>query len=88
MEQSIALLNEPYNLEYKRSPMKTQTMPAGLFKSKCLAVMDEVQAKCQSVIITKHGKPVDKPVPVDFKRDDSYGSMKGKVAILGDIVSF
>ena len=67
--------------------MKTRTMPAGLFKSKCLAVMDEVQAKCESVIITKHGKPVAKLVPVDPQRDDFYDSMKGKVTILGDIVS-
>ena len=66
--------------------MKTRTMPAGLFKSKCLAVMDEVQAKCEVVIITKHGKPVAKLMPVDPKRDDFYGSMKGKVTILGDIV--
>jgi prevent-host-death family protein len=67
--------------------VKTKTMPAGLFKSKCLAVMDEVQAKCETVIITKHGKPVAKLVPVDPKRDDFYGSMKGKGKILGDIVS-
>ena len=66
--------------------MKTKTMPAGVFKSKCLAVMDEVQAKCESVIITKHGKPVAKLVPVDSSRDDFYDSMKGKVTILGDIV--
>jgi len=62
-------------------------MPAGLFKSKCLAVMDEVQAKCESVIITKHGKPVAKLVPVDPEQDDFYGFMKGKGKILGDIVS-
>jgi prevent-host-death family protein len=67
--------------------VKTKTMPAGLFKSKCLAVMDEVQAKCETVIITKHGKPVAKLVPVDPKQDDFYGFMKGKGKILGDIVS-
>jgi prevent-host-death family protein len=67
--------------------VKTRTMPAGLFKSKCLAVMDEVQAKCESVIITKHGKPVAKLVPVDPEQDDFYGFMKGKGKILGDIVS-
>lgn len=66
--------------------MKTKTMPAGVFKSKCLAVMDEVQAKCESVVITKHGKPVAKLVPVKAERDDFYDSMKGKVTILGDIV--
>ena len=38
-------------------------MAAGSFKAKCLAVMDEVHAKCETVIITKHGKPVAKLVP-------------------------
>jgi|SRR3954454_23626021 len=66
--------------------VKTKTMPAGLFKSKCLAVMDEVQTKCETVIITKHGKPVAKLVPVDSDRDDFYGSMQGKITIVGDIV--
>jgi len=61
-------------------------MPAGEFKNKCLAVMDEVQAKCESVIITKHGKPVAKLVPVDPDQHDFYGVMKGKVKILGDII--
>ena len=61
-------------------------MPAGVFKSRCLAVMDEVQAKCESVIITKRGKPVAKLVPVDSQPDDFYNFMKGKVKIVGDIV--
>lgn len=66
--------------------MKTKTMPAGVFKASCLAVMDEVQAKCESVIITKHGKPVAKLVPVDTERDEIFGFMKGKIAITGDVV--
>ena len=67
--------------------MKIKTMPAGAFKSKCLAVMDEVQAKCESIVITKHGKPVAKLVPIDSSPDDFYDSMKGKGTILGDVIS-
>ena len=33
-------------------------MAAGSFKTNCLAVMAEVQAKRESVVITKHCKPV------------------------------
>jgi antitoxin (DNA-binding transcriptional repressor) of toxin-antitoxin stability system len=32
------------------------------FKTNCLALMDEVQAKRETVAITKHGKPVAKLV--------------------------
>jgi len=62
-------------------------MGAGAFKAKCLAVMDEVQAKHETVVITKHGKPVAKLVPVESQGDDIFGFLRGKVAITGDVVS-
>ncbi len=64
--------------------MKTRTMPAGKFKAQCLAVMDEVQKNRLAVVITKRGKPVAKLVPVD---DEIVGSWRGKLKIIGDIVS-
>lgn len=62
-------------------------MAAGAFKSKCLKVLDEVQAKREPVIITKRGKPVAKLVPVDNNPNEIFGFLKGKVEIVGDIVS-
>ena len=62
-------------------------MAAGQFKVHCLAVMDEVQAKKESVLITKHGKPVAKLVPVSGEKDDIYGFMAGKGKIVGDVVA-
>ena len=64
-----------------------KTMAAGSFKVHCLAVMDEVQAKRESVVITKHGKPVAKLVPVDKDADDIYNFLAGKGTITGDVVS-
>jgi prevent-host-death family protein len=64
-----------------------KTMPAGKFKARCLAVMDEVQAKREAVVITKRGKPVVKVVPIQEKKDDLFGYMAGKGKITGDIVS-
>jgi len=64
-----------------------KTIPAGKFKVHCLAIMDEVQAKRQAVVITKRGKPVAKLVPVENKKDDIFGFYKGKITILGDVVS-
>jgi prevent-host-death family protein len=62
-------------------------MAAGAFKAKCLAVMDEVQAKRETVVITKHGKPVAKLVPVDPQEDDIFGFLRGKATIEGDVVA-
>ena len=69
--------------------MKSRTIPAGSFKARCLAIMDEVQAKRQAVVITKRGKPVAKLVPVETAKDDIFGffKTKGTVEIKGDIVS-
>jgi antitoxin (DNA-binding transcriptional repressor) of toxin-antitoxin stability system len=38
-------------------------------------------------VITKHGKPVAKLVPVRAKRDSVFGYMAGKFKIVGDIES-
>lgn len=62
-------------------------MAAGVFKTNCLAVMDEVQAKHLTVLITKHGKPVAKLVPVDSSTDEIYGFLAGKGSVVGDVVS-
>jgi len=40
---------------------------------------DEVHAKCETVITTKHAKPVAKLVPVNAEKDEIYegwGSLK------------
>ena len=61
-------------------------MPAGEFKARCLAVMDQVRESGEPVLITKHGKPVAKLVPAQKNGDDIFGYMAGKVKIVGDIV--
>ena len=62
-------------------------MAAGAFKTNCLAVMDEVQAKRETVVITKHGKPVAKLVPVGTDTDELYDFLGGKGSVTGDVVS-
>ena len=64
-----------------------KTISASQFKARCLAIMDEVQAKHIAFIITKRGKPVAKLVPVEQQKDDIFGFMKGKIKVTGDIVS-
>lgn len=71
--------------------MKTKSaapIPATEFKAKCLAILDTVQRKRTTVVISKHGKPVAKLVPMDSDPVPSlYGSMKGTGREIGDIVS-
>lgn len=62
-------------------------MAAGSFKARCLAIMDEVQAKHETVVITKHGKPVAKLVPIGADTDAIYNFLAGKGAVVGDVVS-
>lgn len=62
-------------------------MAAGSFKAHCLAIMDEVQAKHETVVITKHGRPVAKLVPIDADTDAIYNFLAGKGAVVGDVVS-
>ena len=65
-----------------------RTMAAGKFKAQCLGVIDEVQARREPVIVTKHGKAVAKLVPMEIDEDplDAF-LFPGKIEILGDIVS-
>lgn len=58
------------------------------FKTKCLALLDEVQKTKNPIRITRRGKPVAEVVPPSqTSKRDWIGSMKGKSKILGDIIS-
>lgn len=68
--------------------MKTaRTMKASEFKARCLEVMDTVARTGDPVILTKRGKPVAKICPITPSRSSIYGFMKGRIEILGDIIS-
>jgi len=64
-----------------------KTIAAGSFKARCLALMDEVQAKKETLVITKRGKPVAKLIPVDQGQDDIYHFLAGKGEITGDVIA-
>lgn len=44
---------------------------AGEFKAKCLQLLDDVALQRGTLIITKHGKPVAKLVPVEPEQNYS-----------------
>jgi prevent-host-death family protein len=63
------------------------TIAAGEFKAKCLKLLDQVAAERQTLVITKHGKPVAQVVPAPAEEETLFGSMKGSVLYMGDIIS-
>ena len=60
-----------------------KTVPAAKFKEQCLALLDSVDP--DGIIITKHGKPVAKLIPVHTDSAKLIGSFKGKIKIKGNI---
>ncbi len=62
------------------------TISAGKFKAICLQLMDEVNENHEEIVITKHGKPVAKLVPVQEGKKSLFGFLKNSVVIKGDIV--
>ena len=60
---------------------------AARFKSQCLALMDEVARKRKEIVITKHGRPVAKLVPVTSGAGQLFGGMQGTARVVGDIVA-
>ena len=62
-----------------------KTIPAAKFKEQCLALLDRVGP--DGIIITKHGKPVAKLIPVYTDSARLIGSFKGKIKIKGNILS-
>ncbi len=63
-------------------------MNASDFKAKCLALLDEIAATGEEILILKRGKPVAKVVAA-YPEDGPYPQdfLKGTVHIVGDIIS-
>lgn len=57
------------------------------FKATCLQLMDRVARTRETVVITKHGRPVARLVPPESEVPALFGCMAGTVTVLGDIVS-
>jgi len=62
-----------------------KSIAASLFKEKCLALLDHVDP--EGIVITKHGKPVARLVPIENDSAQMIGSFKGKIKIKGNILS-
>lgn len=60
-------------------------MGAAKFKEQCLALLDKVDP--EGIVITKHGVPVAKLIPIETETADLIGSLQGKIKVKVDIMS-
>ena len=65
-----------------------RTLGAAKAKAHFLALVDEVQAKREPVLVTKNGKPVAQLTPLPLEEEDPLAIYKfGGVEIIGDIIA-
>jgi prevent-host-death family protein len=62
-------------------------IPAAEFKGRCLELVNRVREARTEYVITKHGRPVARLVPVDDAPPEVFGRLTGTVTHEGDIVS-
>lgn len=58
---------------------------AAAFKEKCLSLLDEVGP--DGIVITKHGKPVARLVPIADESRNLIGALEGELEIRGDLLT-
>ena len=62
-----------------------KTIAAAKFKEQCLSILDSVGP--EGIIITKHGKPVAKLIPIETQSAALIGRLRGRLKINGDILT-
>ncbi|MBI4538064.1 MAG: type II toxin-antitoxin system prevent-host-death family antitoxin [Gemmatimonadetes bacterium] len=62
-----------------------RTIGAARFKEQCLALLDSLDP--EGIVITKHGKPVAKLVPIESESAELIGALADKLKIRGDVLS-
>ncbi len=58
---------------------------AAKFKEQCLAILDRLGP--EGVVVTKHGRPVARVLPMRESSAELIGALRGKVTIKGDLLS-
>ncbi|MGH3978989.1 MAG: type II toxin-antitoxin system Phd/YefM family antitoxin [Pseudonocardiaceae bacterium] len=55
--------------------MTEVVIQASAFKARCLALLDEVARSHSTIVVTKHGKPVARLVPINDEPPPTSGSV-------------
>ena len=62
-----------------------ESLSVSEFKSKCLAVLQNVDKQKKRIVITKRGKPIAEVIPYEFGKKEI--PLKNTVTFMGDIIS-
>ncbi len=58
---------------------------AAKFKEQCLSLLDHLDP--EGIVVTKHGKPVARVIPMERASADLIGALQDQIRIQGDITS-
>jgi prevent-host-death family protein len=64
-----------------------KSISATQFKAHCLALLEEVRRTRQSLLVTRHGKPVAEISPFAPKAKAEENPLKGSILHQGDLIS-
>jgi antitoxin (DNA-binding transcriptional repressor) of toxin-antitoxin stability system len=62
-----------------------KTVAAAKFKEQCLFLLDHLDP--EGIVVTKHGKPVAKVLPIERASADLIGALRHRIEILGGLES-
>jgi len=64
-----------------------RTVAATEFKTRCLALLEEVRETRQPLLVTRHGKPVVEISPYVPKNTRRVNPLKGSIVFQDDLIS-
>ncbi len=87
MDSARERLDDPRSYDYSHVTMdkKLRRVPAGEFKARCLALLDDVAERGEMLVVTKHGKPVAKVVPIEPSKKTLLGSIVRETDLVSPI---
>ena len=71
----------------KQKAVAGETVGAAEFKAQCLKLLDRVREHGVEYVVTKHGRPVARVVPVGAPPTSLRAAFAGRIRITGDILS-
>ncbi len=64
-----------------------KTVAATEFKAHCLAFLEQVRQTRQTLLVTRHGKPVAEISPYAPRGEGSVNALKGSILFQEDLIS-